>query len=78
MSEADLDYLGRDDFYPISEGLKKEFLAQGIVKNDKEYDAVQIKFLTAHKYFTETAKSTRDSGKQLRLQEIIERYNAYV
>jgi len=78
MCDADLDYLGRDDFYPISEGLKKEFLAQGIVKNDKEYDAVQIKFLTAHKYFTETAKSTRDSGKQLRLQEIIERYNAYV
>lgn len=78
MCDADLDYLGRDDFYPISEGLKKEFLAQGIVKNDKEYDAVQIKFLTAHKYFTETAKSTRDSGKQQRLQEIIERYNAYV
>ena len=78
MCDADLDYLGREDFYPISEGLKKEFIAQGIVSNDKEFDAVQIKFLNTHKYFTATAKSTRNSEKQKRLNEIMERYTTYV
>ena len=77
MCDADLDYLGRADFYPISEGLKKEFLAQGIVKNDKEFDAVQIKFLNTHKYFTATAKETRNAEKQKRLEEIMERYTTY-
>ena len=77
MCDADLDYLGREDFYPISEGLKKEFIAQGIVANDKEFDAVQIKFLNAHKYFTTTAKNTRNSEKQKRLEEIMERYTTY-
>ncbi len=78
MCDADLDYLGREDFYPIAEGLKKEFLEQGIVKNDKEFDAIQIKFLNAHKYFTATAKASRDAEKQKRLEEIMERYATYV
>jgi class 3 adenylate cyclase/HD superfamily phosphodiesterase len=77
MCDADLDYLGRADFYQISEALKLEFIAQGIVKNDKEFDAVQIKFLNAHKYFTDTAKASRDAAKQKRLEEIMERYATY-
>lgn len=77
MCDADLDYLGREDFYPISEALKLEFMAQGIVKNDKEFDAVQIKFLNSHKYFTATAKASRDASKQKRLEEIMERYATY-
>lgn len=77
MCDADLDYLGRDDFYSISEDLKREFIAQGIVANDKEFDAVQIKFLNAHRYFTNTAKSSRDAAKQKRLEEIKQRYSTY-
>ena len=77
MCDADLDYLGRDDFYPISEALKKEFLAQGIVKNDKDFDAIQIKFLTSHKYFTSTSQASRNAEKQKRLDEIKARYATY-
>ena len=77
MCDADLDYLGRDDFYTISEDLKREFIAHGIVANDKEFDAVQIKFLNAHKYFTNTSKSLRESAKQQRLEEIKQRFSTY-
>ena len=74
ICDADLDYLGRDDFYPISNGLMSEFIAYGIVKDAKSWDELQIKFLTAHKYFTKTAIETREANKQLRLAEIKERY----
>jgi class 3 adenylate cyclase/predicted metal-dependent HD superfamily phosphohydrolase len=77
MCDADLDYLGRADFYPIAEGLKKEFMAQKIVANDKEFDAIQIKFLTTHTYFTQTSKTNRDPEKQQRLIEIKARYEKY-
>ena len=75
ICDADLDYLGRDDFYPISDGLMSEFIAYGIVKDAKSWDELQIKFLSAHKYFTKTAIETREANKQLRLIEIKERYN---
>lgn len=74
ICDADLDYLGRDDFYPISEGLKREFMAYGVVKDDRSWDELQIKFLSAHKYFTQTAIETREANKQQRLQEIKERF----
>jgi len=74
ICDADLDYLGRDDFYPISNGLMSEFIAYGIVKDAKSWDELQIKFLTAHKYFTKTAIETREANKQLRLIEIKQRY----
>ena len=77
MCDADLDYLGRDDFYPIAEGLKKEFMAQGIVKGDKDFDALQIKFLSAHSYYTVSTRALREGEKQLRIQEIKKRFELY-
>ena len=75
MCDADLDYLGRDDFYPISENLKKEFIAYGVVQDDKSWDELQIKFLSAHKYFTKYSIQNREANKQQRLKEIKERYS---
>jgi uncharacterized protein len=70
ICDADLDYLGRSDFYTIGEGLFKEFLHQGIVHNDMEWNQLQIKFLDAHRYFTKSANVKRELVKQQHLREV--------
>ena len=58
ICDADLDYLGRDDFNTISNALKNEFLAYGVIKNEREWDRLQVNFFDSHKYFT--VSSIRD------------------
>lgn len=58
ICDADLDYLGRDDFELISNALKTEFLAYGVIKTEPEWDSLQVNFFDSHKYFT--ASSIRD------------------
>jgi predicted metal-dependent HD superfamily phosphohydrolase len=52
LCDADLDYLGRDDFPVINKRLKDEWLAYGFIKNVKEWNELQVKFLSKHRYFT--------------------------
>ncbi|RDC62312.1 HD domain-containing protein [Adhaeribacter pallidiroseus] len=70
ICDADLDYLGRSDFYVIGEGLYQEFLWQGIVKNERDWNQVQIKFLENHCYFTASSKKRREEQKQVYLAQI--------
>ena len=74
LCDADLDYLGRDDFDPISEGLMNEFTAHGIVKNEKHWDEIQIGFLGAHQYFTSSSRKKRSKMKKMQLENIKRRY----
>jgi uncharacterized protein len=68
ICDADLDYLGRDDFEPISNGLMKEFLAYGVIRSETDWDNLQIRFFENHNYFTETCRSERDPKKSKHLQ----------
>lgn len=70
LCDADLDYLGRDDFYPISSNLFREMQQAGVVENEREWNLVQRMFLQGHKYHTEFAKANREAQKQNRLREI--------
>ena len=70
MCDADLDYLGREDFYEISESLKKELIAFGKIKTDRQWDEMQIPFLEKHQYFTETNRRRRQPNKLKRIEEI--------
>lgn len=70
ICDSDLDYLGRDDFFKIGEGLYKEFLKQKIVSNEREWNMLQVKFLENHHYFTNTAKQRRQHKKELHLQKV--------
>ena len=70
ICDADLDYLGRIDFYTISEYLKKEFLAFGIVKDEKHWQETQIKFFHHHHYFTASSQKSRNSLKMIHLAEL--------
>jgi predicted metal-dependent HD superfamily phosphohydrolase len=72
ICDADLDYLGREDFFKTGKGLYQEFLQQQIVNNEKEWNELQIRFLENHHYFTKTSLSTREAQKQAHLATIKE------
>ncbi len=77
ICDADLDYLGGNEFYPIAEKLKRELMERNFISSDKQWDELQIKFLEAHHYFTKTAIELRQANKQLRIEEIKERLKTY-
>jgi len=73
MCDADLDYLGRDDFHEIADRLRRELREHGKIDSDRKWDEIQIQFLTAHRYFTDTAINTRQEKKLENIQEIRDR-----
>jgi ligand-binding sensor domain-containing protein/class 3 adenylate cyclase/predicted metal-dependent HD superfamily phosphohydrolase len=73
ICDADLDYLGRDDFHEIADKLRKELREHGKIDSDRKWDEIQVVFLTNHQYFTETAKRSRNTKKAQNLEEIKER-----
>ena len=70
ICDADLDYLGRDDFYVIGNKLYTELNLYGMIQGEYDWNNLQIRFLENHHYFTETAKKLRQHGKDKHLQAI--------
>ena len=73
ICDADLDYLGRNDFEPISRNLYKEFIFFKIIPEDIIWDHIQIKFFESHHYFTGTSISKRNEKKLKHLNILKER-----
>lgn len=71
ICDADLDYLGRPDFLPIGDGLRKEFIHYGIVKDDAAWDQLQLKFLGAHRYHTASSQRRREPIKQANYRQLL-------
>lgn len=72
LCDADLDYLGRKDFFEIGGTLFTEFLAQGIVRDFREWNQLQVRFLESHRYFTRTSIQRRQQVKANYLKSIKE------
>jgi adenylate cyclase len=70
ICDSDLDYLGRSDFIPVSNTLYKELNEQGIMGNINDWNKIQIKFLSSHQFFTNTAKNLREVNKQEQIERI--------
>ena len=70
ICDADLDYLGRDDYYKISETLFKELSHFGLLKDEQDWNKLQEKFLSGHRYFTKTSMELRDAKKAEHLDRI--------
>lgn len=70
LCDADLDYLGRDDFYPIAETLFSELKAFHFVGDRKEWNRIQVSFLASHHYFTGTSIRLRNERKLNHLEEL--------
>ena len=71
MCDADLDYLGRDDFDLIADDLRKELMERHFVSSYKQWDEIQVNFLSNHQFFTNTAIRTRNNKKNMHLQKLI-------
>ncbi|MGB5653718.1 MAG: HD domain-containing protein [Robiginitalea sp.] len=63
LSDADLDYLGREDYPQLSQALYEEFLYFGVVENQTHWLDVQIRFLEGHQFHTDWAKNNRTENK---------------
>lgn len=73
LCDADLDYLGRDDFFMIAERLRLEWKRKGIIDYSLiEWYKLQVEFLGNHVYYTHSNRIKRDEGKQNNLLQIKE------
>jgi uncharacterized protein len=70
VADADLDLLGRDDFWTLNRCLRAELKAVGQTWSDEEWYSSQLAFLREHRYFTITARATRQAGKERHIQEV--------
>lgn len=70
ICDADLDYLGREDFYKIGATLFTELKAHSVLETEKEWDALQIKFLSSHTFQTDWSVRVREPVKQKYLEEL--------
>jgi adenylate cyclase len=71
ICDADLDYLGRDDFFTIGDTLRREFILYGVVPDDAAWEALQMKFLTNHSYHTESSRLLREPKKQAHIRRLM-------
>ena len=54
ICDADLDYLGRPDFYKIGASLFEELAAYHLLGDEKTWNRLQVSFLSQHQFFTKT------------------------
>lgn len=76
ICDADLDYLGREDFLPSSHNLYLEMFEHGRIKNKEEWNKIQVSFLKTHTYYTETARNARSINKQQQLDKLVGQINS--
>lgn len=72
ICDADLDYLGRDDFYDIGRTLFEELKASNVLNSEEAWNRIQVSFLEQHSFFTRTNRKRRAPKKQRYLTELKE------
>lgn len=70
LADADLDYLGRDDFWTIGATLFEELKAYNIIQDIETWNRIQIKFLEGHSFLTSHNIKRRKPQKMQHLEEL--------
>jgi len=70
LCDADLDNLGRDDFFQVSDNLRQELVHQGKIFSDLDWFTRQILFVSQQKWFTSTQRADREETKQRNLARL--------
>ncbi|MEM9887768.1 MAG: HD domain-containing protein [Bacteroidota bacterium] len=70
LCDADLDYLGRKDFYGIGNTLFQELKAYNVLQDEAAWNSLQVKFLENHQFFTDTSRYRREPQKQVYLTQL--------
>lgn len=68
LADADLDVLGREDFWARNQALRDELAALGSPFTDEDWYGSQLKFIQEHRYFTRAARALRARGKQKNIE----------
>lgn len=77
LCDADLDYLGRDDFFRIGNSLFEELQAYHLLTDEQAWNRLQVSFLSAHKFYTTTNKALREPVKLRYLEDLKELVATY-
>jgi uncharacterized protein len=64
LCDADLDYLGREDFFSLSDRLFGELRTEGLVAHEDQWNRQQADFMGDHSYFTKTAINLRQPRQE--------------
>lgn len=72
LVDADLDVLGRDDFFDRNELLRQELTMRGRSIPWRQWQQQQVQFLRQHSYFTPVARALRNEGKERHIETIQE------
>ena len=64
LCDADLDYLGRDDFFVLSNRLFSELSTECLIQDEEGWNREQATFMTAHHYHTVTSIKLRQDKKE--------------
>lgn len=70
LCDADLDNLGRDDFFQVSDNLRRELEERGRKMTDLDWYSRQVLFVSQHRWFTETQRRERQPRKEENLQRL--------
>ena len=70
ICDADLDYLGRVDFIPVSNTLFEELKVRNKIDSLNHWNKIQLNFISSHQYFTKTARKLREVNKQIQIDRI--------
>ncbi len=72
ICDADLQYLGTEEYVKLSALLRKEMSFYNISFTDQDWLDFQINFLKSHHYFTRSCRQSRDAVKAGCLKKLIE------
>ncbi len=77
IADADLEYLGTDQFDKIGRTLYEEIKIYLNIESERQWNIIQVNFLKNHHYFTDYCKKNREPQKQAHLARVIEIVEGY-
>jgi predicted metal-dependent HD superfamily phosphohydrolase len=74
LCDADLDHLGREDFFKLDQKLRDGRHARGIdVSDDAKWFKGTLAILENHTYYTDSQKKLREEKKQKNLEQLLKK-----
>jgi uncharacterized protein len=70
LADADLDVLGRRDFFVRNQVLRAELAESGTVFSDETWLNGQLDLVSNHRYFTASARRMRYEGKLKNIEKL--------
>ncbi|MBS1734547.1 MAG: YitT family protein [Bacteroidetes bacterium] len=70
LCDADLYYLGTNQYQEYADKLRQELKKTGLVKTETDWELLQVEFLSNHRYFTQTAVKELEPQKQKVLEKL--------